>query len=363
MPYKNLLSDLPELYRALFPKSLAVQPPVEAFATCSQCAMACQSASGKSGKFQADKKCCTYFPSLPNYLVGAILSTAPKDAPSRIILQKLIQQRQGVSPAGIFPPRALNALYERAREMAFGRSEALLCPFFDIQRGLCNIWQFRDAVCSTYFCKKVSGEKGQLFWDAVKAYLIHAQHTLSLYALDNLAVPNLAELAEVYMTRRYYEDKLTADDVDRRVSDRDWHEKWRHWAGREEGFFIECYNEVTKLDSKNFERLAGLESTLRLKNVVRRHHSVVAIPSVLRANKSLTLRASDGTSYQVHIRHADTIIAVPCVVIDSFNGQATIDEVIQLLDDRYDISIERDLILALFHAGVLVRDAKTASPS
>src|SRR5262245_33028225 len=153
-PHSPLFAAVPQLYTRFFPDVFKVSIPREALANCEACPMTCQSPDA-SRPFKPDKKCCTFFPSLPNFLVGGILKTMPESDEGRRRIREAISKRQGVSPIGIFPPRVYLALYNRGRELAFGRSDYLVCPYYHKADGLCTIWRFREAVCSTYFCNTV----------------------------------------------------------------------------------------------------------------------------------------------------------------------------------------------------------------
>jgi len=97
---------MPPLYGPLLSGFFDRAPIDETRATCDDCAMC-----DKSGKpssegegletafFQPDLKCCTYHPTLPNYLVGAVLSDASPelDGGKRRIRGK-IAARIGVTP-------------------------------------------------------------------------------------------------------------------------------------------------------------------------------------------------------------------------------------------------------------------------
>lgn len=102
-------------------------------------------------KFSKVTKCCTYYPSLPNYLVGAIL--LDKDGVPEGVrrIESAISSKTTVSPVGIFPSRKYLALYFKSSSATFGRSESLMCPYFEQPTGLCTIWKHRESVCSTYF--------------------------------------------------------------------------------------------------------------------------------------------------------------------------------------------------------------------
>jgi Fe-S-cluster containining protein len=162
-----LLADfLPALYRRLG-APLDREVPRETKATCASCAMlegGCQGATvppvdGRARFFRPDTKCCTFHPRLPNYLVGAILtSVEPSDAEGRRRIAERVASRVGITPEWLHPPRAFTLLYDGSRG-AFGRAKGLRCPFYEEASGGCTVWAHRDAVCSTYFCKYVAGPR------------------------------------------------------------------------------------------------------------------------------------------------------------------------------------------------------------
>jgi hypothetical protein len=118
----------------------------ERYATCSACAMAKEpDARGEvpPGAFNADTKCCTFTPTLPNFLVGAALADSTLSPFGRRSLLDRIAARRGVSPFGLLGEPAVDP-------RGFGRDPALLCPHYD--GGVCGIWPHREAVCTTYYC-------------------------------------------------------------------------------------------------------------------------------------------------------------------------------------------------------------------
>src|SRR5690349_17121148 len=109
---KRILDDLPALYAHLLPAFFQEPVPEETKATCSRCSMCegnCQDAvapvDGKSRFFNPNTKCCTYFPKLPNYLVGALLSDdRPELAEGRRRVEARIDARLGATPQWLSPP-------------------------------------------------------------------------------------------------------------------------------------------------------------------------------------------------------------------------------------------------------------------
>jgi hypothetical protein len=276
----SLRSHMPELYRAWLPELFDRPAVAEPRATCSDCAM-CEKGAAREpaiedarteaspGFFRPDIKCCSYHPTLPNYLVGAALrdtSTAGEEGRSR--LRAKVAARVGVTMTWLAAPRKYLVLYDAARESSFGRSDSLLCPYFERATGGCTVWPYRESICATFFCKHASGATGQAFWVALKRYLAHVEVTLARYAATSLrgtAPP--AELPRM---------KLTRDDLeDRAPADADYALLWGGWAGREEAFYVECARLVQELGREELARVvddAGgrellAELTLRLEAV------------------------------------------------------------------------------------------------
>src|SRR4051812_31514765 len=83
---ESLRDMVPPAHRRLLPV-LFDRPAIrESRATCSDCAMCSKGGSPAPGvlSFRPDTKCCTYEPTLPNFLVGAILAdTSPEMAEGR----------------------------------------------------------------------------------------------------------------------------------------------------------------------------------------------------------------------------------------------------------------------------------------
>src|SRR5215471_13024784 len=84
---------LPPLYEKWIVDLVGGTIPRESRATCDNCAMcasgATQDAAAQSYFFDPTIKCCTYVPTIPNFLVGRILSDAePAAQPGRASVEK-----------------------------------------------------------------------------------------------------------------------------------------------------------------------------------------------------------------------------------------------------------------------------------
>src|SRR3954447_23226054 len=182
---ETLRQKLPAIYGRLLPDFFDRPAIEETRATCDDCAM-CDKGAGTAKPelvasfFRPDVKCCSYHPTLPNYLVGALLTDpAPELEEGRRRLREKIARRIGVTPFWLAAPRKYLVLLEAARQTSFGRAESLLCPYFERSSGRCTIWRHRESVCATFFCKHDGGAIAHSFWSALKKYLAHVERSLS----------------------------------------------------------------------------------------------------------------------------------------------------------------------------------------
>src|SRR5690606_39173243 len=66
------------------------------------------------------------------------------------------------------------------------KSRDVLCHFLDRKTGYCNIYAFRNSVCSTFFCIHDHGDKGSRFWDGVQTLVAQVETALSQWALEEV---------------------------------------------------------------------------------------------------------------------------------------------------------------------------------
>src|SRR5687767_6267646 len=164
-------SVLPPLYERWISAVLGGPVPAEPRATCMHCAMADWPGEPPlENSFLANAKCCTYQPDLPNFNIGRLLADPdPIGDNSRKIVRMRIGHRVAVTPLGINKAPVYSHVYEAAVSgSAFGRAVVLRCPHYvDKDGGLCGMWQHRESVCATWFCKFERGVSGYIFWKIV----------------------------------------------------------------------------------------------------------------------------------------------------------------------------------------------------
>lgn len=248
----SIRSKLPKNYAHLLGELFDEPAFDETRATCEDCAM-CANAGQRGVELPGDTffdpklKCCTYHPMIPNFLVGGLLSDpAPElDEGKRRIRQKIVD-RIGVTPRGIAPSRLQRVIYNAARDRCFGRSEALLCPYID--EGRCSVWYYREAVCSTYYCKHVGGAKGRGYWNALKMYLQFVEHSLSSWASKQVAPGSREPEIGGF--------ELSVEDLAKKgPPDAEYATYWGDWVGREAEFYVAAHEKVKALTRDEFIRL------------------------------------------------------------------------------------------------------------
>lgn len=362
-------TPLPPLYARWLEQSLGHALPSENRATCDDCSM-CGAAAERDGttpdlQYNPKTKCCTFYPDLPNYLVGALLTDDTPGLTAKPIVARFIRDRIGVTPIGIFASPSFVDLYEinksRGAEAShFGREEGLLCPYFNAAGGgLCGLWLHRNAVCSTWFCKHRDGALGRRFWDAVAALLKQVEQTMAAWCVEEL-ISDQRVLEEIFdnagMVRVVGQRKLRG-----RVDDQGQLEEglsqriWGPWHNREVEFYERCKDLVTNLDWKTIIEKAGpqvrhLERRMKELEPARHNNS-----PVLCKGQFATIKL-EGNRLRILGREASNEpLELPKPIVDSlkaFDGRPTADVVQNLAADG--LTIDDKLLGDLKRRGILV---------
>lgn len=354
---------LPDLYRGLLPEALSREIPPERKATCERCSMCKEGCDNladpvaQSRLFRSDTKCCTFYPRLPNYLVGALLSDEDEAlAEGRRRVRERIRSRLGASPQWLQPPPKYDLLYQSARG-AFGRSAALRCPYYAEGSGSCTIWRYREGVCSTYFCKYVAGADGQKLWTSIKTYLTLLERQLSRWALLQVA-PDLIYASLDAPTRPA--GTLQLEDVeDQGPPEEEYAALWLGYVGREEELYRGCFEAVRTLSAEEVEKLLGLDGTLQLGALDRRYEAALRprLPAAPKLNPAATIKhLPDGTiglgAYSEFDGLALPKEALPLLM--EFRGTEPAEVVRQRLRDTSGADFDEELLIMLHQHRVLV---------
>lgn len=346
---------LPAFWAKLLPEVMSLAVPVETRATCHDCAMCVPPDAALPEAFQTKSfspitKCCTYHPSLCNFLVGGILSTETEG--SRRLGEK-IRRGVGVIPRGVVAPRKFWLLYDNSFG-TFGRAEKLKCEFYD--DGACTVWEFREATCATWFCKFERGKEGRQFWDDVKRYVATFELKLSLYAISQI-INDGDQLGRIWDT---WDQKgtLTAADIDEvPPPESERRGLWGEWLGREEEFYRRCFEIVSALTPEEARGLIGAEEPLFRRKLEAQHARATsdALPPRLLRNPELAV-----------LKHEDHYLCAPrpgetfeihgafYPLLEYFDGKIDNDAVCAKIATEKKLTIPKELLSTLFHRGVLI---------
>lgn len=211
----------------------------EGDATCSACAMVAPSGRTRDpGPFRPDLKCCTFFPFLANFSIGAIVEERAD----------FLTSEGGAGfclPLGLFASPLWSARAERWGPGAFGQSEELLCPYFHRQSRRCGIWEYRSGVCSSYFCKSQFGDLGFGFWNEMQTYLALFEWTLAHEALWRMG---------------FTQDEIRAMESVRenpRATPAEIENAWLEFGSHKNDFFMECRRKARQVSPEEVLELLG----------------------------------------------------------------------------------------------------------
>jgi hypothetical protein len=346
-------SVLPPLYqRWLVP--LLGDIPTEPKATCSDCAM-CDTPERKAFgayPFRPDVKCCVYEPDLPNFLVGRILADDTQPHGQRTVRQR-IARRVAATPLGVDTSPSFRLMLEKSNN-AIGRSLKLRCPHFVEETQGCGIYNNRNHLCSTWWCKHERGLIGYSFWQVLKRFLKALESDLANWCLLEIGIE--AHVLNLLHSRAA-DSPRDSSEMENTLSDHAYAAHWGQFVGREEELYGRCAELVEALTPEQVLEHCGPATKVHLEVVRAAYQNVStkALPATLRTG-----------SYQLHAVGADGIaavtyssldpIAVPAPVLSvlhMFDGRPTA-EIFQQIAHERGLELEADLIQELVDWGILV---------
>jgi Fe-S-cluster containining protein len=224
---------------------------IESLATCDNCAMVRPKGLTRDpGPFKTNLKCCTYFPFIPNFGLGAILKDAKNESSRVGEIRLATAMKNGILlPLGLFPSPEHEQKIAKAGDKGFGQRADLLCPFFDSISSGCSIWKNRPGVCATYFCKSIKGSDGLAFWKDLEDYLNFFEWTVANEALWRLGFTNddLEKCEAVMLTEPGEEREWMIASA------------WSEWQGREHQLFDLCLDKAKSISKDELEEILGEE--------------------------------------------------------------------------------------------------------
>jgi hypothetical protein len=259
---------LPRLYSRWLSQALGRLPPREARADCATCPMTSDDPTrhpAAAVHFVPTAKCCTYLPELPSFLVGMALLDKGLAAVGAQSIVDRIDRVIGVTPLGLIRTPVYGLIYDAVKSAGFGRVDAMCCPHYSPEQGgKCGIWEYRNSVCSTFFCKHREGSAGAAMWEAIRAYLHQLERELSVWAALELGIPPLGITKAGSERTGNLREHVLSELQSTGISDWRGHELWGPWNGRSKEYFMECGSLLKDKSWEEVTSLCGPEVQLRL---------------------------------------------------------------------------------------------------
>lgn len=343
-------SKLPPIYHRFFPDFQSWQVPQEEIATCPDCVM-CR----KPNSAFINTKCCTYYPKLPNYLIGGILQDNRASlAEGKRIVKEQISNKNGIIPFGSVEPaqyrhNSQKILKKKESKRTQSEAESMLCPYYD--RGNCSIWDYRENCCSTHFCFSVGGDFGQNFWRKLNNYLKFVEYELAKFALLQLNFP----IAKIDIYKKTIEDYAIEDKTGKFYQNA-YDDLWGNWAGKEEELFLKSYEIVSSLSNDEFIKIGGINQQIFQEQINHYYTQFIRpeIPEILIINpKAKVIKINN------HFREYKTEmgnVIIPLLLekfILLFNGESSTTEICQKLQ-VFNLNFEDDYLRKLYQLKILI---------
>lgn len=317
-----LIKDkLSKVYHTLIsPEILDISIPEERLADCANCH---NCLSNQLPLF--DTKCCTYYPVIPNYMIGAILlDTNPYLDEGRRRLLAIIEKGHGVTPLGIIPTFKHDKVYKAYHQplktiKSTAIANELRCPFYN--KGNCTIWSHRTELCSTYFCFSSGGVQGQQFWNQFQELFTSIEHGLSVFALNEMNYPVKDFPAEAFSP-----ETLKLDNEKGELNEKVYSKIWQEWKGEEVDFFKKCYEATQGLSAVEVEKLFGLKEAIQIKKVkaLATVFSENVIPDYLIFQKEKANIQKEEKNYKLILpEQTIEMTSLQLMYLNMFNGQQT----------------------------------------
>jgi hypothetical protein len=347
---------LPTLYDRWMHEVLGADVPEETAATCADCVMcaADDDPSATSIRFDAVTKCCTYTPSIPNFLVGRILTSEGNlvaEHGRRTLLERL--KDADTNPISVDCPRDRRVLYVHRAGDDFGRTPQLQCPHYI--DGACGVWQNRTANCATWYCRHTRGAGGQRAWSAMRRLLQEVEQQLSLWCAMRLGFR--ASALWPLVTPEPTDSSSPVPGAPLRCPP-NWFGGWGDWQGGEADFYLQCAAAVEPLTWSTVREICGC-TTMVLEELTRELFTPLMTPGPLPTR--LTVGAFEVARVSHQGFHVVTYsdydpVELPhgmLALLPHFDGRPT-DEVLDRFRDDSGIEIGAGFLRRLVDFDILV---------
>jgi hypothetical protein len=326
-------------------------------ATCSNCAMCEGGGTGERPmarfRFQPDIKCCTYQPVLPNYKIGGVLAEeGPYAEQARALMRARMQGGREVNPLWIGNAAERDGLDASLTGMTGVHSEQR-CPHLlntDEPGGTtCSIWNHREAVCSTWWCRYDRGFRGLSFWSSLRFLFRSIEYALSMWCcleddLDTDALYLLMGMVGVPKGAR------VGNEVSRA-------QLWGAHAGQEEAFYIRCHERVKDLTWQQVLEIGGPTVKAQARHVLlNRDRLEPELPErVTVGHHMVSSRSEAGVVIETYSPYDPILLPAQILpVLYLFDGRP-LDEVREQLKTEHGMVFEDAYLQSLLDFNLLVQ--------
>lgn len=351
------IETLPHDFGRWISEWLPGEIPREHEATCRDCAMCVPEAADPEQRgFDPGVKCCSFIPTLSNFLVGRILAdeSAECSAGRRSLMERM-KTRAVVSPAGVKPSTKFSVLYAHSSAELFGRSAELLCPHYLPDTGGCSIWKYRNSTCTTWYCKHVRGAVGARFWRDLLLLLSDVESKLAAWCVLELDA-GTAALRHVMPTVEKNEAARNSSNIDGEITDAAYAARWGAWHGRESKFYQQCAARVGALSWAQVLTICGVEVQIAAKLVEKSYAELVVerAPVRPRVSRLEVLRIDAGFCRLGSYSRNDPMDVHRMLfdVLPMFDGSPTKDA-LAAIAEKHDIELDVDVVRRLIDFGIL----------
>ncbi|MEY4616776.1 MAG: hypothetical protein RJB66_1736 [Pseudomonadota bacterium] len=248
-------------------KSLGSFDLSEKKATCYDC-LCSKPERGALPFYQKNLKCCTFHPFLPNYEVGAILSSDSVSEEFKALIRSKIKNREYALPMGIFVPVAYQVKFNNRAPEDFGNRPEFLCSYYDKNQQQCGIWRHRGSVCTSYFCVSDRGPEGLQFWEMLGEYLHVCEMVLAQDCLVSMGIPpeNIDGQLEYINCSTGTAEEMASHSMSEPL----FQTYWSDWGGDIEEYYLSCARYLNGLPLSELQNLLHSE-TSEMEEELRNH--------------------------------------------------------------------------------------------
>lgn len=342
----TLFQQLPKIYEPMLPAIFGKPIPVEQYADCMNCHMCKPNDAVKDVRTFSEKtKCCTFKPIIPNYLVGAILN----DSDNQTKLHDYIKTGTKLAPLGYYPTKTELRDYANIIPDKFGMDESVMCEL--LVDGNCSVWQYRNSICSSYFCHYYKGIHGKAFWEAVRDFLQFIEEAISEHCALSLGIPasHLTNATTNFFIN-VQDAQLDATDTNNSTN------HWAAWESNKADYFAKCYSIASELTEEKIAALNPNRYAIKLAELTTAFNRMTepTLPSQLMLNPKCKIIPFDDQQSFFMISRLVKLPSIVAQIAPLFDGQSPTEKVQETAKETLNVDLTNEYILHLYEQSILV---------